>query len=312
MKTPTKISYVNGRYSPHILACEHIDDRAAQFGDGAYEVMLFRKERSAVIFEEEAHLKRLEYSLSQLSITPPCSRASLMHIMREVIRRSPLREGAIYLQVSRAIASRVHNFPPSGEATLVVTLHPARKIPPSWVEEGARAVSLPDIRWNRCDIKSLNLLANVMGKEHAKRSGAAECLFYRPYGEVVPVGEEGVVPMARAADSAVFTEGGASNLFIIADGVIYTHPANTQILHGVTRAIAVQLASEMRMEVREEAYPHARLSEASEMFITSTTLGIMPITKLDGDNIGDGKVGSISRELVDAYNKYANLCMMKI
>ena len=275
-----RVAYVNGQYVPHIEASVSIEDRGYQFADAVYEVWSVFDGR---LGDLDGHLDRLDRSLRELRIDMPMPRASLLVVLNEVIRRNRIREGMVYLQVSRGVAPRDHVFPTDTRASIVITAKPVdREAAAVKAERGISAISAPDIRWGRCDIKTVGLLPNVLGKQAAKERGA---------GEVIFVDDDGYV-----------TEGGSTNVYIVGrDGVIKTRSLAANILAGVTRLNLLPLIGESGIEVREEAFTLDEAKQASEVFITAATSLVMPIIAIDGDKIGEGVPGPVASALRDSY-----------
>ena len=275
--------YVNGRYVLHAEAQVHVEDRAYQFADGVYEVIAVH---AGKLVDEEPHLDRLDHSLTSLRIEWPMSRAALKLVMRELIRRNGVVNGIIYLQISRGVAPRDHAFPKSSpRPALVMTTRHARPPNLKLLERGGAAITIPDIRWERCDIKSVSLLPNILGKQRAAEAGAYEA-------------------WQVDADGAV-TEGTSTNAWIVtADGKVVTRPLSHAILSGITRLTVLKLAAEEGLKIEERPFTVDEALKAREAFLTSTTSFVLPITTLDGKAIADGKPGKLSRKLRDWYLAY--------
>lgn len=278
----SRISYVNGRYVPHRSALVHVEDRGYQFADGVYEVVAVHKGR---LVDERGHLDRLDRSLRELRIPPPMGRAALRIVMRELLRRNRLRQGIIYIQVTRGVARRDHPFPADAVPSIVMTVAIKPPPDPRILETGKRVVSVPEIRWGRCDIKSTSLLPNVLAKQHAREAGAYEAWF---------VDGEGVV-----------SEGASTNAWIVTrNGQLVTRPTGNEILGGITRASVLELARKEGIELIERPFTLAEAKEAREAFITSATSYVLPIVQIDEAVVGNGKPGSVSRRLFEAYRDY--------
>jgi D-alanine transaminase len=275
-----RIAYVNGRYVSIDEPAVMIEDRGYQFADGVYEVM---KCRNGEPRDLERHLDRLERSLASLRMAMPTSRGALRLIVRETLRRNPLAKSIVYIQVSRGTAPRNHLFPkPGTRASLVVTVRRAPFPKPYELEDGVAVVTRPDIRWERCDIKSVSLLPNVLVKQEATEAGAREAWLYD---------EDGFV-----------TEGSTANAYIVdADGTIVTRPRGHEILGGITREVLFEVALACGIPVEERPFTVAEAKAAREAFLTSTSSLILPVTKIDDSVIANGKPGSISRRLLERY-----------
>ncbi len=272
----TRIVYIDGRYTRHAYATIPVEDRAFLFADGVYEVCLVR---DGEIVDLDLHLDRLWRSLGELRITPPMARASLIVAMNETVRRNRVDYGLLYLQISRGVAHRDHGFPTGVRPTLVIMAWPTdRDRGKLLARKGVKVVTLPDIRWKRRDIKSVSLLPNVLAKQTARESGAFEAWL---------VDDDGTV-----------TEGTSTNAWIVAkDGTIVTRNLSSEILSGVTRLRALDIAEQEGLRVAERPFTVAEAKAAKEAFQTSTTLLVIPVVSIDGHRIGDGKPGPIARKL---------------
>ncbi|MDF2998347.1 MAG: aminotransferase class [Xanthobacteraceae bacterium] len=285
----SRIAYVNGRYVPHAHAMVHVEDRGYQFADGVYEVCEVRGGR---MIDERRHMERLARSLRELQISQPMPPSALGVVMRETIRRNKVRDGIVYLQVTRGVARRDHVFP-EGEVppSVVVT---ARSADPGKAErqaaDGIAVITVPENRWPRVDIKSVSLLPNVLAKQAAKEAGAREAWF---------VDTDGMV-----------TEGGSTNAWIVTmDGVLVTHPADIGILRGITRTVVLEVASRQGLRVEERAFSVEEAYAAREAFITAASTIVMPVVRIDGRPIGNGHPGSIARDLRAAFHEVAEIAL---
>lgn len=277
-----QVAYINGAYIDRQSAAVHFEDRGYQFSDGVYEVILIREDR---LIDAEPHLARLVRSLDAIEIAQPCSMNALNCIVEETRRRNRVSDGIIYMQVTRGVAARDHVFPKAAKPSLVCSAKRRRWPTPGAAPKGVKAITTPDERWARCDIKSVGLLANVLAKEKARRAGAGEAIF---------VSNDGVV-----------REGGSSNLYIVDEaGVVWTHPLGPEILGGVTRATVLDLAEKAQIRVRQEPFDVEKLLSATEAFVTSATSFVKPILAVDGKTIGDGVVGPVARRLYADYEGY--------
>jgi len=273
------IAYVEGRYLPQADARVHMEDRGYQFADGVYEVIAVQ---AGHLVDGEGHLARLERSLDALGIPMPSSRKALETVLHEVIRRNRLQFGSLYLQITRGAAPRDHIYKDGMKP--VVTVAAKRVSPPSRAASlrGYSVISLPDIRWGRCDIKTVSLLPNIMGKNQAVRAGAAEAWMYD---------DEGLV-----------TEGTSSNVWIVTQkGELVTRQLDEGILAGITRNAIIAHAQKFQIKVIERAFTLEEAKGAREAFFTSATAILRPVVQIDGVRIGDGQVGPIARRLADAY-----------
>ena len=276
-----KISYVNGRYVPHAEASVHIEDRGYQFSDGIYEVMAIKNRH---FIDGDLHFKRLIRSLKEMEIDFHVSQASLTQIILELMRRNGKKSGNLYLQVTRGVAKRLHDFPVGTPPSLVMTLADLKFPTAAQVAEGVAVITQPDIRWGRRDIKTISLLPNILAKQQAVRAKVRETWLT----------EDGHV-----------TEGSSSNSYIVSkDGVIVTHPANQRILGGVTRDTVLRLAKEAGIKVEERPFTLAEAKKASEAFLTSTGSKVLPVVKIDDAVIGNGKPGQVTMKLVTLYDAH--------
>jgi len=266
------------RIVPRAEASVDVEDRGHTFGDGIYEVFRIYGGKA---FEPELHWARFERSARELRIELPYARETFERGVEELVRADGLEDGIVYLQLTRGTAPRAHPFPEKAKPAITAFTKPIER-PKAAHEAGTAIVTRPDIRWLRCDIKSLNLLPNVLAKQEASEAGASEAALHR----------DGIV-----------TEGSSANIAIVKDGVVRTHPANHLILHGVTRAVALRLAVELDIPVREEAFTLEELREADEAFLLSTTVEIMPVVRIDGETLGGGVPGPVTRKLQAAFEK---------
>jgi D-alanine transaminase len=277
----SRVAYVNGAYVPLRSAGVSVMDRGFQFADSIYEVWAVRAGR---LFDINEHLARLQRSLAELRIAAPMSEASLMAVIRETIRRNRVRDGIVYVQVSRGAANRDHVFPaPDTPPTIVITAKNLdRQAIAKRADTGVKVTSAPDTRWARRDIKSVNLLPNVLARQGAKERGAFEAWF---------VGADGLV-----------TEGTSSNAWIVdANGVIRTRGLSHDVLHGVTRAAMLAIAQERQMKVEERPFTIAEAQAAREAFITAASNAATAVVEIDGVAIGDGRPGPVTEALRAAY-----------
>jgi D-alanine transaminase len=278
----SRIAYVNGRYVPHRAASVHIEDRGYQFADGVYEVVAVADGR---LVDGGPHLDRLERSLGELRIAAPMSRHALELVMREVVRRNGVDNGIIYIQMTRAVAPRDHAFPARSETQVVMTARRARPQPARIAEEGVKAITLPDIRWQRCDIKSVSLLPNILAKQQAKEAGAYEAWL---------VDRNGMI-----------TEGSSTNAWIVTrDGQLVTRSVENAILAGITRRAVIELARAEGLSLVERPFSVSEAKAAREAFVTSTSSFVTPVTQIDDHVVANGKPGSISLKLRERYMRH--------
>jgi D-alanine transaminase len=275
------IAYVDGAYVPLAAARVSVLDRGFQLADAIYEVWAVRGAR---MFDRAEHMARLFRSLSELRMTPPMGEAALNAVIQETMRRNHVRDGIVYVQISRgAPAARDHWFPTNAKPTLVVTAKNLdRRVFAKRADEGVKIISLPETRWARRDIKSVNLLPNVLARQAAKEAGAFEAWF---------VDTDGLV-----------TEGTSSNAWIVgADGVIKTRPLSNDLLHGITRAAILRVARERQMRVEEAPFTVKEAQAAREAFMTSASNAAVSIVAIDGVPVAQGQPGPVAKALRAAY-----------
>lgn len=278
-----RFAYVNGTFSRHSEASVHIEDRGFQFADGVYEVVALINGHWA---DERGHLDRLERSLGELSIAMPVPRATLQLLMRELARKNRIHNGNIYIQITRGRARRDFKFPGDNvRPSLIMTASPFKFDRNASVIGGARAISTPDIRWKRPDIKSIALLPQVLAKQAAAGQGAYEAWMVDANGYV--------------------TEGSSSNAWIVRDGKIITRPADAAILRGVTRTAIARICAERNITLEERPFTLQEAYAADEAFNTGAVALIVPIIELDGHKIGNGQPGPVARLIYDEYRAYA-------
>jgi D-alanine transaminase len=277
----SRIAYVNGRFTPKSEAMVHIEDRGYQFADAVYEVWALFDGKLA---DPEGHFARLQRSLSELSIDMPMSRAALTTVLKETVRRNRIREGLVYLQVSRGVARRDHAFPaPGTRPSVVITVSRVdRAATEARAAKGVGVVTATENRWGRCDIKTVGLLPNALAKQKAREAGAVEAWFVDDLGFV--------------------TEGASSNAWIVdADGTLRTRDANANILRGVTRLSLIEVAREAGLKVEERPFTPDEARAAKEAFITGAGTLVLPVTSVDGKPVGDGKAGPVAARLRRLY-----------
>jgi D-alanine transaminase len=273
----SRIAYVNGQYLPESEAKVSIFDRGFLFADGVYEVTPVVNGK---LVDYDAHIERLDRSLSELKMAWPCSKEELTKVHTELIARNSLNEGIIYMQVTRGVADRMFNFPKDIKSSLVAFPQVMKLVDNPNAKTGVKVVTTPDIRWLRRDIKSIMLLAPVLGKEDAYQKGAAE-------GWMV---EDGFI-----------TEGTSSNAYIVVGNKIITRPLSNRILAGCTRRALFRMASEHGVEIEERLFTPEEAYKADEAFLTSASQFVMPITEIDGHRIGGGQVGPVVRKMRELF-----------
>jgi D-alanine transaminase len=279
----SRYAYVNGRYVEHRQASVHIEDRGYQLADGVYEVVGVRDGK---LIDEGPHLDRLDRSLRELRIGWPVSRAALEFIIRELMRLNRLRDGLVYMQVTRGVARRDHAFPVKPvKPALVLTTKNTRRAEAD-VGPGVAVKSEPDIRWERCDIKTVALLPNVLAKQAARESGAYEAWLVDGKGCV--------------------TEGASTNAWIVTiDDELVTRHTDHGILAGVTRYTLKSLCDSLQLKLVERPFTLTEAKQAKEAFITSATSFVTPVVRIDGEAVGDGKPGPTARRLREEYVRFA-------
>jgi D-alanine transaminase len=281
----SRIAYVNGRYLPMRDAKVHIEDRGYQFADGVYEVCLID---GGALIDERRHLDRLKRSLGELRIRMPMSAAALGIILREVVARNRIGYGLVYLQITRGVARRDHAFPsPQVLPSVVVTargLNRARN--EALAANGIAVISVADNRWGRVDIKTVGLLANVLARQAAIEQGARDAWF---------VDGAGVVTEAASANAWLVTQ----------DGTVVTRHADRAILRGITRTVVLDVISAQNLRLEERAFTLQEAYAAREAFVTSATQIVLPVVRIDGHSIGDGKPGPIATALRRDFHRYA-------
>jgi D-alanine transaminase len=274
------IGFLNGRFMPLEQTLVPVEDRGFQFGDGVYEVI---RTYHGTPFQLEAHLARLERSAKAIGLTMPYQARDWRDFVTEGIRHGGYEESKIYIQVTRGVAPRDHAFPAAAASTAVMTVRAMKPLDPALRATGVGAITMEDLRWGRCDIKSVNLLPNVMAKQRAKEARAFEAIFVR----------EGLV-----------TEGAVSNVMMVRAGVLLTAPEGAHILSGVTRAIVLELARKEGVPVQEARIGADKFRQADEIFLTSTTVEVLPVVYVDGNPVGSGKPGAATLTLQAAFQRF--------
>lgn len=272
------VVYLNGEFLPRSEARLSVDDRGFFFGDGVYEVT---RSVDGKLFESGRHMKRLARGLRELRLEPTQSLDDIEALSLELLGHNDITsgEGTVYLQITRGAAPRTHHFPPAGTPCTVFLSAQRFTVPHDKRATGIAVITYPDIRWSRCDIKTVNLLAAVMAKQQAVDEGVFEALFVR--------------------ESAV-TEGSHTNVFGVIDGELRTYPASNLILGGVTRDVVLELARELGLPVSETPFHLHHVKDLQECFLTGTTTDVMPVVQFDGAPVGTGKPGKMTMVLYEA------------
>ncbi|MBI4725482.1 MAG: D-amino-acid transaminase [Rhodomicrobium sp.] len=283
----SRIIYVNGVYAPYAEAAVHAEDRGYQFADGVYEVC---EVRGGCLVDERRHLLRLRRSLSELSMAEPMDARSLGVILRETVRRNRVKNGIVYLQITRGVARRDFAFPPADVAPSIVCF--ARSLSRTKAEKKAAAgvsvITIPDIRWQRVDIKTTGLLAQSLARQQAKDAGADEAWL---------IDRDGFI-----------TEGASCNAWIVTrEGKLVTRPADPGILRGITREVAMETARRKGLQLEERRFTVDEAKAAKEAFQTSASGLVMPVVKIDGHPVGDGMPGEVALGLRKAYHTVAEI-----
>jgi D-alanine transaminase len=264
-----------------------IEDRGYQFGDGVYEVI---RVYDGVCFKMNAHIERLKQSAIKIEMAIPYPLEEVIKKLQLLVEINGLKNGHIYVQITRGVAARSHHFPGHSSAVLVAYIQNSER-PFKKTNQGIQAILTEDIRWKRCDIKSLNLLGNVLAKQKAKKNGSDEAILHR---------------------SGTVTEGTSTNVFIVKRNVIYTHSLNNLILNGITRIEVIRLAKENGFQVVEESFSIKELLDADEVFVTSTTMEISPVVKIDQTLVCSGQPGHVTRTLQKAFEQQITVKSGKI
>jgi D-alanine transaminase len=264
------VAFIAGRFMPLSRARVSVEDRGYQFGDGVYEVI---RTYGGKLFRAEAHLDRLDRSAAAIGLTSVYSRQRWLRLLEEAFKRSRFNEAKVYIQITRGAAPREHAFPERGRPTVVVTVRKLVPFPERFWKEGVRVITLPDLRWGRCDIKTINLLPNVLAKQQAARSGVFEALFVRE-GRVI--------------------EASSANLFAVVHDTITTPPKGPNLLSGITREVVLDLARREGLAVEERDLPRSELRAASEVFLTGTTIEVLPVVRVDDGPVGEGVPGKVA------------------
>ena len=279
----SRIAYVNGRYVAQRDASVNVEDRGYQFADGVYEVVYVRDGR---LIDADLHFARLDRSLREIRIAPPIGRAALTQVMHELLRRNRIGDGLLYLQITRGVARREHVFPAAGATpAIVVTARRTPAFPRRAADWAVSAITHPDLRWARCDIKTVALLPNVLAKQAAREQGAAEAIL---------VDRNGMV-----------TEGAATTVWLVDEtGRLRTRHLDDAVLPGCTRAALVGLLDAAAQPYAESAFSADELRRGSEVFLTSASSFVKPVVRIDGATVGDGAVGPVTARLFDLFARH--------
>jgi D-alanine transaminase len=276
----SRFAYVNGSFKRFNQANVHIEDRGLQFGDSVYEVWAAK---DGVLLDNIGHLERLSRSLKMLRIDLPLPIRSLAIIIDNLLSLNRVRDGLVYLQITRGVAPRDHPFPKHAVPTIIITVRPKNYSQlDAKAQKGIHIVTRPDLRWKRVDIKTTNLLPNLLAKQEALDEGAEDVWFYDESGNI--------------------TEGSAQNAWILnKDGNLQTRPLGHDILGGITRSKVMSLAKELDIQMIEKPFSILEAQQAREAFVTSATSFVTAVVSIDGKSIGNGNVGSIASALRKAY-----------
>ncbi|WP_394580394.1 D-amino-acid transaminase [Cytobacillus firmus] len=270
---------LNGNLIERSKAKVDIEDRGYQFGDGVYEVI---RVYNGKMFTADEHLERLLESGKKIELNIPYSKDQLKQMLIEMIDRNNLELGIVYMQFSRGTSPRNHAYPGADVAPVLTAYTRETTRPVESMRNGVKAILIEDIRWLRCDIKSLNLLGNIMAKQKAAQSGCFEAIQHR--GDTV-------------------TEGSSSNIAIVKGGTLYTHPATNLILNGITRRKINEICSQNGIALKESAFTKEDLLAADEVFMSSTSAEVTPIIEIEGKPVGNGSPGPITNKLQNFFEE---------
>ena len=275
-----KIVYLNSKFVKFRDAKIHIEDRGLQFSDSVYEVVAFYNQQ---LVDFEFHIKRLKYSLKELKIKYVVNKDKLKKIFNKIINLNKLKNGIVYLQITRGVQPRDHSYKNNLIPNLIIYTINKKFNLPNKNFKGEKAITYKDLRWKRRDIKTVSLLANVLAKKEAVRKNAYEAILI---------------------DNGKITEATASNVWIVKNNKLITHPANTDILKGITRESIKKIIKTNKLQLDEKNFTIKQLYNADEVFITSSTNLVTPITKIDSKIINKGKIGDISLQLATLYANF--------
>ena len=272
-------AFLNGEYLPLEECRVSVLDRGFIYGDGVYELIPAYKNN---IFYLPQHIERLQNSMSAIQLQSPYDKFGWQTIIDTLIQQSEADDLAIYIQVTRGVAQRDHVFPKVIQSTVFVMANPLPVIPSEYLENGVELISSNDIRWQRCDIKAISLLANILAKQEAAEASAIEAIMIR---------------------DGYALEGSASNLFLVREGIVYTHPKDNLILPGITRGFVIELLDELGIECKQQHIPKNWLYSSDELWITSSTKEVLAATKIDQKIVADGRPGEIWRKTFNLYQQ---------
>ena len=273
----SKIAYLNSKYINFNKAKIHIEDRGLQFSDSVYEVVPFYNKK---LIDFSFHAKRLKYSLKELQIKYIVKEDKLKKIFNKIIRLNKIRNGIVYLQITRGVQPRDHNYKNNIIPNLIIYTINKKLNLPNKNFKGEKAITYKDLRWKRRDIKTVSLLANVLAKKEAVRKKAYEAILI---------------------DNGKITEATASNVWIVKNNKLITHPSNTDILKGITRETVKKLIKKNKLNLKETSFTKKELYNADEVFITSASSFVTPIIKVDSKLVNKGKIGRITLQLATLY-----------
>ena len=272
--------FLNGEFIKADQAKVSVFDRGFLLGDGVYEVIPVY---AGHCFRLEGHLKRLQHSLDGVRMRNPLSDSQWQTMIEQLVERNGAGDQSVYLQVTRGVAPRDHVFPENVEPTAFAMSNPLHAVPADYKSKGIAAITVPDIRWQNCHIKAITLLPNSLLKQQAQDAGAQEALLIR---------------------DGYMTEGSASNAYAIIDGKIYTAPKDEKVLPGITRELVLELAASANIPVKEQAVSEQQLRDADEIWVSSSTKEVLPVTTLDGVAVSSGNPGAIWKQLDSLYQQY--------
>lgn len=281
----SQIIYLNGKFLPIDQAFVPVLDRGFIFGDGIYEVIPVYSRHA---FRLSEHLRRLQNSLDGIRLANPHSDAEWVDLLGQLIEANPTEDQYIYLHITRGVAKRDHAFPKDAVPTVFMMSNPLVTPPRDLYENGVGAVSAVDNRWDRCDIKAIALLPNILLRQLAIDAGAVETILFR---------------------DGILTEGAASNIFAVENGVILAPPKDNHMLPGITYDLILELAAANGIPLEVGQFAEARIRHADELWLTSSTKEVLPITVLDGKPVGSGKPGALFWKMHALYQEYKNRVM---